>query len=86
MIRISSTIMTRPVICSAVALATSFCLSLAIGASPAFAAKKIRYLSTARAQAFFPYPASVYPAPVPIDPLYAACGDMRITFPACPGH
>jgi hypothetical protein len=67
---------------------TSICLSLAVGASPAFAAKKIRHHSTAQAQApvVSPYPASVYPAPAPIDPLYAACSDMRITFPACPGH
>jgi hypothetical protein len=80
--------MTRLLICSAVALATSIYLSLAIGTSPAFAATKTRHLSTARAQAAFvsPYPAPFYPAPAPIDPLYAACGDMRITFPACPGH
>jgi hypothetical protein len=67
---------------------TSICLSLALGASAAFAAKKIRHHSTAWAQApvVAPYPAPVYPAPAPIDPLYAACNDMRITFPACPGH
>jgi hypothetical protein len=43
---------------------------------------------TARAQAPFVsrYPAPVYPAPAPIDPLYASCSDMRITFPACPDH
>jgi hypothetical protein len=69
---------------SAVALATSICLSLAVGASPAFAAKKIHHHSTARAQAPF-VSAPVYPAPAPIDPLYAACSDMRIGFPACPG-
>jgi hypothetical protein len=88
MIRISFTIVTGPLICSAAALATSICLSLAIGASPAFAAKKIRHNSTARAQAPVvpPYPAPVFPALAPIDPLYAACSDMRITFPACPGH
>ena len=88
MTRISFTVMTRLLSCSAFALATSICLSLAIGASAAFAAKKVRYLSTARAQAPFvsPYPAQFYPTPAPIDPLYAACSDMRITFPACPGH
>jgi hypothetical protein len=67
---------------------TSICLTLAVGASAAFAAKTIRRHSTARAQApvVSSYPAPVYPAPAPIDPLYAACDDMRITFPACPGH
>jgi hypothetical protein len=88
MTRISFTVMTRLLSCSAFALATSICLSLAVGASPALAAKTIRHHSTARAQAPFvsPYPAPVYPAPAPIDPLYAACGNMRIAFPACPGH
>jgi hypothetical protein len=88
MTRISFTIVTRLLICCAVALATSISLLLAVGASPAFAAKKIRHHSTARAQAPFvsPYPAPVYPAPAPIDPLYAACSDMRIAFPACPGN
>lgn len=67
---------------------TSICLSLAVSASAAFAAKNIRHHSTARAQApvVSPYPAPVYALPPPIDPLYAACNDMRITFPACPGH
>jgi hypothetical protein len=67
---------------------TSICLSLAVGAPAAFATKKILHHSTARAQApvVSPYPAPVYPAPVPIDPLYAACNDVRIAFPSCPGH
>jgi hypothetical protein len=67
---------------------TLICLSLAVGASPAFAANRIGHHSTARGQApmVSPYPAPVYPVPSPIDPLYAACSDMRITFPACPGH
>jgi hypothetical protein len=68
--------------------AMSLCFILVVGASPAFAAKKIHHHSTARAQApvVSPYPAPVFPAPAPIDPLYAACTDMRIAFPACPGH
>jgi hypothetical protein len=37
----------------------------------------------ARAQAPVVSPS---PAPAQIDPLYAACSDMRIAFPACPGH
>jgi hypothetical protein len=63
---------------------TWFCFSLAlvVGLSPAFAAKKVRH-SAARAQA--PIVVS-YPAPAPVDLLYAACRDMSITFPACPGH
>jgi hypothetical protein len=86
MTTISFTIVTRLMSCSVFALATSICLSLAVGASPALAAKTIHHYSTARAEAPFvsPCPAPVYPAPA--DPLYAACGNMRIAFPACPGH
>jgi hypothetical protein len=62
---------------------TSFCflLALVVGLSPAFAAKKVRH-SAARAQA----PIASDPAPARVDLLYAACRDMSITFPACPGH
>jgi hypothetical protein len=65
----------------------SFCFSLAIavGASPSFAATKTHHHPAARAQA--PVVQSYRaPIPAPIDPLYAACRDMTIAFPACPGH
>jgi hypothetical protein len=84
----SLTRLTRLLACSAVVLTTSICLSLAVGTSAAFADKKIGHHSTARAQApvVSPYPAPVYPTLAPVDPLYAACGDMHIASAACPGH
>jgi hypothetical protein len=70
---------------------TSLCLSiaLAVGASSAFAAKKVRHhQSAARAQAPIvePYSNAIAPIPPrPVDEVWGACGHMDGVF-SCPGN
>jgi hypothetical protein len=73
------------------AMLTSLCLSLAlaVGASSAFAAKKVRdHQSAARAQAPVVEPYSVPIAPIPprpVDEVWGTCGHMGGAF-SCPGN